>query len=78
MALNKAQLAAQLKQAHLDIMTPAGNPSATQMAQIEMLTNAYADAIDAFVKQAQVVYTGGLTATADGDPVVGTINHTIQ
>lgn len=76
--LNKAQLAAALKQADLDRITPFGTPTLAMVAEITAHANAYAEAIYDFVKGAQVMYQGGLTATADGDPVVGTLNHTIQ
>lgn len=76
MGLNKPQLIAAIKQAYKNRMIPFGTPNAWQEAELTALATDLGNAIDTFVKQAQVDYSGGLQA--GGDPVTGTLNHTIS
>jgi len=72
MSLDKGTLKASIKGALLAQRNITSDPTAAA----DQLAGAIADAVDAFVKQAQVNYSTGLTA--GGDPVVGSMVHTIS
>ncbi|MCO5258921.1 MAG: hypothetical protein M9916_02140 [Crocinitomicaceae bacterium] len=69
MALNKAQLATEIKSILDDMETR------TEDAKLEF-ANRLADAFDAYVKQMQITYTTGL-ATSTG-PVTGVFNYVLS
>ncbi|MBS1740736.1 MAG: hypothetical protein JST88_09365 [Bacteroidetes bacterium] len=74
MALDKAQLKQSIYNAFVHRFN--GSPTGTQLNEVDMLAVEIADAIDAFVKQAQVNYITGLVGTHG--PVSGMIQHTIS
>ncbi len=69
MALNKVQLATEIKSILEDMETR------TEDAKLEFATR-LADAIDGYVKQMQITYTAGL-ATSTG-PVTGVFNYVLS
>jgi len=69
--LDKASLKADIKSILTDMETRTGDAK-------DEFAQRLSDAIDAFVKGAEVVYQTGLVAPSGGGPVTGQITHTIQ
>ena len=69
MPLNKAQLESELIQILSDPQTES-NVSAVAAAIV--------NAVDVYVKQALIVYTGGLVAPSGGGPVTGIFNGNLE
>lgn len=69
MALNKAQLALEIKSI-LEDMEQRTEDAKTEFA------NRLADAIDGYVKQMQITYTAGLSTTTG--PVTGVFNYVLS
>lgn len=67
MGLNKANL----KNAIVGIMTDMLTRDNTS---IDEFASRLSDSIDTYVKEADIIYTNGLTAPSSGGPVTGTFN----
>lgn len=72
MALDKNQLAQQIKVAFTEAKSKDQDPDAAFAA----LANEIATAIDSYVKQMQISYTTGLTAP--NGPVAGVFGYTLS
>lgn len=70
MALNKTTLEAAIKNAFKSMKDAGGD----EEQALDTLCSKLADAMDAYVKSAQIVYNTGLTAPAPTYQVVGVFN----
>lgn len=69
MALDKSKLKGDIKDILADMIKRENN-------SFDEFANRLADAIDVYVKDAEIIYTGGLTASSY--PVVGTFEGKLQ
>lgn len=69
MPLNKAALEAQFVQILSDPKTESN---------VAAVSAALANAVDVYVKEALIVYTGGLVAPSGGGPVTGVFNGNLE
>lgn len=69
MPLNKQQLQTELEQI-------LSNPQTQN--NVPVVAAAIANAVDVYVKQALIVYTGGLVAPSGGGPVTGVFNGNLE
>jgi hypothetical protein len=69
MPLNKQQLQTELEQILSDPQTDSN---------VADVAEAIANAVDVYVKQALIVYTGGLIAPSGGGPVTGVFNGNLE
>jgi hypothetical protein len=74
MPLNKSTLAAAIKKVFKDVK----DADADEEQSLDMFCNKLADAVDTYVKTAQINYTNGLTAPPNGGPVTGVFNGTLS